>query len=128
RRARRRQSSRTTRQAVGRRPLRQPPPPDPVEVAYVNSTAYSPTPLSDELHEAVATLLILYGNLGVASNDLAAQLQRVNTKTHLRPLVRIKTTIDDLAHWGVEGDLAATAYLMDLSSQLHGLVRAEYRQ
>ena len=109
---------------------RQPPSPDPVEASYITTGPYAYTPLADELSEAVAILLVLYGTLGVDPDQLVAGINRVNQDHYLRAVVRIKAVAERLAEAGINHhdgttDLAATGYLLEVADKLRGRNRMQ---
>ena len=91
---------------------------DPIEAVWATGI-YQPTPLSNELTDAIGVLLVITGRLGVSTIDLANQLNNLNPQHCTRPVARIKTIIDDIAHTGIENDYSATAWTIELSQRLH---------
>jgi hypothetical protein len=99
--------------------VRQPPPPDVVEVEWATTSPYRHTALSEELTGVIAWLLWATGWAGLDPGDLARAVQVTDMEAHHRSVARLRTIVDDLAAMGIEGNPEATTWLMELSAKLH---------
>jgi hypothetical protein len=99
--------------------LRQPPPPDAVEVELATTSPYRHTALSEELTGVIAWMLWATGYAGLDPDAFARAAQVTDMETHHRSLARFRAIVDDLASIGIEDDHEATTWLMELSAKLH---------